>query len=261
MGCYGLRHMFGFFACFLLNVVNVVDCSINVNITNTNLTKVDIINVTTDEQSFSSKNAFEEGSYLATLYHSNKCLNSRRKPMLLAKLQSLVDVAGNPKLLESEHMVLENPRYLFKNLSIYSESKDKRAIYVRNQKVASTTITTCSKLYAGVPGQSKRIRYGWAETKTDGAMGECRRNDIYFTFIRDPIEAFISGWLEVLFRAKTVPKTFHPKHKNAGSSLSMPPSDSTALFRAFLEDIERNRFLGTEAFHIWPQVINVHYCL
>jgi len=134
------------------------------------------------------------------------------------------------------------------------------AVYVRNQKVASDMLFLDTKTYSGGFERTPRIS-PWrqdrgASSGFEARFVECKKNDVYFTMVRDPIETFLAGWLEVMCR-----DTRNMSEKDKRTAAYFPgryvamslEEDPTRVFRAFLRDFEERRYLGKESFHVWPQ--------
>ena len=77
-----------------------------------------------------------------------------------------------------------------------------------------------------------------------------------FTFVRDPIETFVAGWLEVMCR-----KGKYSAAERPGASLGwmerVPNASAAGAFAQFLRDVAARWYLGHEAEHIWPQAHKV----
>ena len=146
-------------------------------------------------------------------------------------------------------------------------------VYVRNQKAVSTTLYARTG-YTGPSGaiehlllpfravvdpeRSASLIHHLPQPKP-GTSPYLRHSPeiVYFTFVREPIQMLISGYLEVMCRLQKANTQFVPLTSDAtyrsASSVRMPRSNATAVFRAFLEDLDAKRYIGFDAFHVWTQ--------
>ncbi|KAH8049322.1 voltage-gated chloride channel [Aureococcus anophagefferens] len=81
----------------------------------------------------------------------------------------------------------------------------------------------------------------------------CDNGSFGFTFVRDPLAAFLSGFVEVLCR---------PRQKRSdlaflAPSLRMPRGNATAVLAAYVADARRGAPLGRLSLHTWPQAFSV----
>jgi hypothetical protein len=83
-----------------------------------------------------------------------------------------------------------------------------------------------------------------------------------WSFVREPIRAFVSGFLEVMCRENVVPKALKPRQGKSFNNMVTQSMNGTARLEQFVEDIENNRLMGREFVHAWPQAhrIDVKLC-
>lgn len=94
-----------------------------------------------------------------------------------------------------------------------------------------------------------------AAMETSDAMPEARHLPPYliFTFVRDPLLAFLSGAAEAVHRHRHGFRTGCPRPKAA--CLSVPCRGD--VLTPLVEDVRARRCIGTQAFHVWPQVLKL----
>lgn len=145
-----------------------------------------------------------------------------------------------------------------RNLGNLALSHDLRAVYVYNPKAAHSSVLEMFKAASrshvhehvsipyGTPGHSKLNR-------------TVPPNYTIFTFIREPIGDFISGYAETVSRVTTLGGA-RSKRSAATSytSVDCHLSNSNATrFAAFLHDLLACRQMGYDTYHIWPQVVKM----
>lgn len=141
-----------------------------------------------------------------------------------------------------------------------------RAVYIENQKAASNTIRwILMKLddkmhrmmlpYAHSMGS--RICptvEGHLQTNAAITLGQLRTNHTFFTFVRSPAAAFLSGF------ATTMHRTVHDDKKADWGGKSPPTytrlacNQSDKYLTAFIDDLLEHRSLGIPGFHVLPQI-------
>ena len=95
-----------------------------------------------------------------------------------------------------------------------------------------------------------------AAMETSAAMPEARPGlppYLIFTFVRDPLLAFLSGAAEAVHRHRHGFRTGCPRPKAA--CLSVPCRGD--VLTPLVEDVRARRCIGTQAFHVWPQVLKL----
>ena len=95
-----------------------------------------------------------------------------------------------------------------------------------------------------------------AAMETSDAMPEARPDlppYLIFTFVRDPFLAFLSGAAEAVHRHRHGFRTGCPRPKAA--CLSVPCRGD--VLTPLVEDVRARRCIGTQAFHVWPQVLKL----
>jgi len=78
--------------------------------------------------------------------------------------------------------------------------------------------------------------------------------DVSFTVVREPIATAVAAHLEISRRPDGLAETAKPAYRSMARNNCSAPN---ARFEAFLDDIERRRNLGNQAFHAWPQALKV----
>jgi len=144
------------------------------------------INMTSYLNSNSTSNYFIGGQKLAALYHSQKCLHTRNQ----SRFQKLQKIA--PWAVQ-EARVMNSP-YISAD---FNETRNQRGrqptvAYIRNEKVASTLLDGKTLLYSG--SQGAKTRFPFRRGPQGPSSIKC--SNVYFTFVREPIHTFISGWLQ-----------------------------------------------------------------
>ena len=137
--------------------------------------------------------------------------------------------------------------------------------YVRNQKVASTSIMAAMRRQLGwwkhtAPINSDGIvqavlPYRHLVDDTDAPFppqlqADTDRRNYVFTIVRDPFEAARSGYIEVSHRRSW------SSGANA-SFLQLPCSHAVARYERFLRAVEAGDPLGAELFHAYPQALKL----
>ena len=179
------------------------------------------------------------------------------------------------KRLETSTSMPTGPAWTAQQVYAFRAQVGRRAnatdvLYVRNQKVASQWFLIGCGLSAVADHQSKvhscidtpscyasfahtreslwtgGKRRGDADCETHGFSG---KKSFGFTFVREPITTFISGFLEVLCR----PSKYEKGKKPLGSSLTMPRDDVHAVLAQYLRDVAAGAYLGGASMHTWPQ--------
>ena len=190
--------------------------------------------------------ALAAGKKRASRFNGPACFAERNKKDF-RELQKIVKW----ELQESRFM---SSPYL--NREIAAEHSERgqrpRAVYIRNQKVASTMLFDEGMSYAGSHGEKVKLRF----RRAGPSNKPC--SNVFFSFVRDPIETFLSGYLQVMCYARNF---MRPEDlARAGASIQSsrggnPPmwSDATTHFRQFVEEFQKNRYMSNAATHVWPQ--------
>jgi len=83
-----------------------------------------------------------------------------------------------------------------------------------------------------------------------------------FTFVRNPLRSFASGAAEIIRRSFMFDLTIsHLPHSPSWISLGCNKSTAHLTALAFMHDLLSANSLGTEAFHIWPQMLKLDVLL
>ena len=219
--------------------------------------------------------ALRAGIALAQRYHSEDCLSARTKKRFDSILSGVV--GGHWKTQEvnflhhAPHLAKDFGRGLFptqnqenrSRLLATSKATTTSAVYIRNQKVASTMFWNEGRYYAGVKGNFAR----WPFRRSGGKEGReklhntnCDPSTIYFTFVREPIQTFISGWMQDMCFVKHMLTEKDRSAPGTGEALRTASgrhpimwTNATAAFLLFVNDFKRGKFLSNAASHVWPQ--------
>lgn len=142
------------------------------------------------------------------------------------------------------------------HFNITGKGVARNAVYVKNQKVASTTLSSAAREYS----DSRVVRMGVSQLRQDESQfkpsakfkvpAACNTFAVYFTFVRDPIDAFVSGFKEAYCRFGL----------NAWPG-APDTNDGSVIFQSFLQYLLKNRhggsFLSGQSFHFWPQAYKI----
>jgi hypothetical protein len=244
--------------------------------------------------------ALKDGMKLAQQYNENeKCVAMRRSKGLIDMVQAMAGNRSFNQLLVMKYTEKNSIQFHSANLTQPLRNK---VIYVRNQKVASKMLYENSIVYAHDKGVRKRMTFNFLSDESEqtpptkimvSKKKMYKVDGLYFTFIRDPIDAFISGWLEIMFRSrdayqdslhagnhtdddgKADKTTIVPPPSSSqlnrtkpqakpdseigieiAPSLLMSRLNSSAVFKAFIDDVENHRYFE-EGVHTWPQVYEI----
>ena len=191
---------------------------------------------------------------LASLYQSPVCLRARTAERLR--------FADMWQAIMPTHRMPANART---QQRLYV-SDSLRAAYLSNPKAAHLAVLKIFR-YASIakhPGQGELT---YREVPLIGHdrhasfLKTLPSNYTLFTFVREPVSAFLSGYAEVVHRVLT----WNRARKIHGSdttfshvrcSRSDTDTNSTR-FAAFLDDLTRCRTIGYDAYHVWPQVMKL----
>ena len=165
--------------------------------------------------------------------------------------------------------------------------------YLHNHKAASTSII--SMMAAAFPTWRCHTfdeMSGLLDKERTLTTVDAFRDHFKFTFVREPVATFMSGWNWLLqgldfsdptwtrFGAAHGAPLSHERNVNKGdhyvdrhdrpfalhaedwgaslnASLTEPCDQRTARLTAFVDDVEGGRTLGCWAYHVWPQVARV----
>lgn len=199
---------------------------------------------------------FRKGQILAASHHSELCRRNR----LASNFSSWQRSTGVwPSWGKQETSTIgRGPPFLN---SAFGTSTH-RAIYIRNQKVASTMFMREGGMFAGAPGVMGGSLFRQNERLPPGGHITCRSGDFYFSFVRDPIRYFIAGFLEIMCRTGAVETD--AKRKGAAKALGLMISEQgkatsagSKILKAFIRDLESKRFVGRSGIHVWPQALKL----
>lgn len=183
----------------------------------------------------------QRGIKIAAQYNGKECLRLRNDPRIINNLERMsIKIVGS---LDALYNPVNLSPVLQKNLA-----KPIRAVYVRNQKAASTFFIGNAESFAGKVDSSQGFRYPYRFRHSKSypktmIFTPHLESDLYFSFVREPISCFIAAWLEV---------QVHTMPKSKGSSSHK--IDGSKLFKEFLNNVIHNKEMSSIAFHAWPQV-------
>ena len=213
------------------------------------------------------------GVELAARYNSPACqraISEMNAPMLVSMTSEGRGEGSTFKSALGEVFVLPRPVPMPPLLRRTSTAKAGRALYGRNQKVASSMFQMEGASYAGCNAVQYYSRRTWLPLlgANEGSCGrdhceelKVQPGDVAFTFVREPIEVFIAAWLEVIHRASIHNRNPLPNSTtNIGDSLSRgwrSETNGTRLFQKNIFDIDHGKSLTFEAFHMWPQALKI----
>ena len=137
-----------------------------------------------------------------------------------------------------------------------------RAVYIENQKAGSRSIISAlRKLEHGTPNtKTYRLPYagyeheGSARCSRDGLPSEAA-NFTVFTFVRRPLDTFISGFSETMGRVVTMKSKDDWGGGSAPAYFGLGCNDTDRYFTTFVGDVLGRRPLGLPTFHIFPQAV------
>jgi hypothetical protein len=190
-----------------------------------------------------NQSAFQNGTDLAEKFNSPSCLKARDSSNFKG-WQSLMLDANSP-LHDKDTLIASQQVYLLKSGFLndaFTGIKPNSSVYVRNQKVASKTLARHVKFYSGESWEKKGLRSDFRQNPPSfpnyKPTVKCTKSQVYWSFVREPISAFISGWLEA---------TCRDSDGDAG----------TETFTRFLEKLEsklaKREYHGKSSEHFWPQ--------
>jgi hypothetical protein len=145
-----------------------------------------------------------------------------------------------------------------------------RAVYIENQKAASRSIISAlKKLEQSTPNTTTyRVdSLPYAGYQRHEARGRCSRvvlrdglpseaaNFTVFTFVRRPLDTFISGFSETMGRVVTMESKAHWGDGSAPSYFGLSCNESDRYFTTFVGDVLARRPLGLPTYHIFPQAV------
>jgi hypothetical protein len=194
--------------------------------------------------------ALENGQRRAHLYHSPQCLQARGKARFDAVLEGIV---GN-RWKAQEVLFVDHATHLSPELA---HGAKKNLVYVRNQKVASTYFYSNVQSYSGASKQGVHSTR-WNFRRAGSRAKRQQQQRVVFTFVREPVKAFISGWMQSMCFVKHRMKGAEFDRGGAGLKAAQGQSplmgrNSSKAFQLFLDDYQNGRFLGNAATHVWPQ--------
>ena len=205
--------------------------------------------------------ALEAGRELANRFHSEACLRARSK----ARFDGVLGGVVGHHWQTQEVLLINQPKHLSQELLLDHRGSHRRALaYIRNQKVASTMFWNHAREYAGGDaGHVARWPFRRAASfKAGGGPAAAASYDghrIFFTFVREPISAFISGFMQDMCFVKHTMRG-SDMDRDAGASLKAALGQNPLIwrngseaFRLFLADYQRGHFLSNAASHVWPQ--------
>ena len=136
-----------------------------------------------------------------------------------------------------------------------------RAVYVANQKAASRTIRTMFKeldprsINILLPYAGYQKRCG---ARAASGLPPAFSNFTVFTFVRRPLDAFVSGFAETMGRVLHQPsKAEWGGGRAAPHYFGLGCSEANRYFTTFVEDAKARRPLGLPTFHVFPQAVKV----
>ena len=91
---------------------------------------------------------------------------------------------------------------------------------------------------------------------SSNAVAELLRDIAVFTFVREPIDTFLSGYRELASRlslAADVAKVDGVRFMNTACT----HKDSTARLSKFIAELREGALSDIEAFHVWPQALKI----
>lgn len=133
-----------------------------------------------------------------------------------------------------------------------------RAAYIYNPKAAHNSVL---ELFQAASG---RVKLEVQQLPLLGSHVRLSRGVpagyLTFTFVRDPISAFLSGYAEAAHRMLADPSSLRGKHSEATTYDKVAcedPNANMSRFVAFLDDTKAGRRMGYDSYHVWPQVMKL----
>ena len=202
--------------------------------------------------------------------------------LTMADPRSIARVYGSPECLRARHLerlrfadvwqatAVGNARDMAANCRTHQRlyvSHSLRAAYLSNPKAAHRTV---ANIFRNVSmAISDNSTHGAAYYHEVPLIGHDQRASfikdtlpsdyLLFTFVRDPIGAFLSGYAEAVHRVLTDPDRARRVHgkDTLFDRVSCSRGDTNAnatRFAAFLDDLTSCRNIGYDFYHVWPQV-------
>ena len=183
---------------------------------------------------------------LAQHLKSTTCAQARAFEASRFRSQWLPLVPGWPRSVNGTGT--SDYHYAFNNLFV---SHALKAVYVANQKAGSRTIINLLEQYGTVHVYS--IPYSETWQSRAWTWPAQLRSYLLFTFVRDPLQTFLSGVSEIAGRHFRQFPTACPT-AGSRSPTFMSVKCGGNVLSPFFEDVRARRCIGTQAYHVWPQV-------
>ena len=139
-------------------------------------------------------------------------------------------------------------------------SKALRAAYVYNPKAAHQSVQAMFERASRQRLKTTPLPLAVEVYNRSDASKLLDEVDVVFTFVRDPVSTFLSGYAEAVHRRDgawgSARSAVGPN--TTFGTVDCNGSDANATrFAAFLEDVLRCRRLNYDAYHVWPQVVKL----
>lgn len=143
-----------------------------------------------------------------------------------------------------------------------------RAAYIFNPKAAHRTVMRIFQ-EASNTSTTASLRTGKLVTRTLPLRGhEMADPDfakvvppgyVLFTFVREPISDFVSGYTETVHRVLTSKgsRSVHAENLSLGKVSCLGRDAHQSRFQAFVDDVRSRRAIGYDSYHIWPQAVKL----